>query len=124
MRDETAKLPWGTETAAKLSNAIDLAEKDIPDADAVPQLGTGKTAERALAVGLFCVLRYEDNFSEAVRAAANHGGDSSVTASVAGQIAGACIGREAIPAELTEKLELSAMINDYGMQIGSLRGCL
>ena len=85
---------------------------------------TGKTAERALSVGLFCGLRHEDNFPETVRAAANHGGDSSVTASVAGQIVGACIGREAIPAELTEKLELSAMINDYGMQIGSLRGCL
>ena len=124
VRDETAKLSWGTETAAKLSDAIDLAEKDIPDADAVSQLGTGKTAERALAVGLFCVLRHEDNFPETVRAAANHGGDSSVTASVAGQIVGACIGREAIPAELTERLELSAMINDYGMQIGSLRGCL
>ena len=122
--EETARLSWGEETAARLSAAIVLADEDTPDTEAVALLGTGKTAERALAIGLFCALRHEDSFSDAVRAAANHGGDSSVTASVAGQIAGASLGRDAIPEEWVRLLELSAMIEEYGTRIGFLRGRL
>ncbi|MCZ9312945.1 MAG: ADP-ribosylglycohydrolase family protein [Methanocorpusculum sp.] len=122
--EETAGLAWGTETATKLSDAIVLAEGDVPDTEAVAQLGTGKTAERALAIGVFCALRHEGSFPDTVRAAANHGGDSSVTASVAGQIAGASLGRGAVPEEWMRLLELSEMIDAYGMRIGSLRGML
>ena len=46
----------------------------------VASIGTGKTEERALAIGLVCAIRHEDSFLDAVRAAANHCGDSSVTA--------------------------------------------
>ena len=122
--EETAKLSWGEETAARLSAALVLADGDTLDTEAVAMLGTGKTAERALAIGLFCALRHEGSFSDAVRAAANHGGDSSVTASVAGQIAGASLGRGAIPEEWVRLLELSEMIEEYGTRIGSLRGML
>lgn len=122
--EETAKLSWGEETAARLSAALVLADGDTPDTEAVAMLGTGKTAERALAIGLFCALRHEGSFTDAVRAAANHGGDSSVTASVAGQIAGASLGRGTIPEEWVRLLELSEMIEEYGTRIGSLRGML
>ncbi|MDR0981431.1 MAG: ADP-ribosylglycohydrolase family protein [Methanocalculaceae archaeon] len=87
-------------------------------------LGTGKAAERALAIGLFCALRHEDNFTDAVHTAANHGEDSSVTASVAGQIAEASLGRGDVPGEWVRLFELSETIGEYGMRIWSLRGIL
>ena len=113
---------WGTETAAKLADAVRLADADTEDKTAVALLGTGKTGERALAVGVFCALRHEESITKTLCAAANHGGDSTVTASVAGQIAGAALGRDALPEEWLEKLELSEIIAEYGKRIGDLRG--
>ena len=124
VQEKTAATVWGEETAARLSDAIRLVREDVSDAKAVASLGTGKTAERAFAIGLVCALRHEDSFLDAVRAAANHGGDSSVTASVAGQIAGASLGREGIPDGWTRLLELSELIDEYGTRIGALRGML
>lgn len=124
VQEETANSAWGTQTATKLGDAIRLAEGDTEDRAAIASLGTGKTAERTLAIGQFCALRHEDSFTETVRTAVDHSGDSSVITSVAGQIAGAALGRPAVPNDCLSRLELAATIEEYGVRIGTLRGML
>jgi ADP-ribosylglycohydrolase len=76
--------------------AVDLAKSDIPDADAIRQLGEGWTAEEAWAVSLYCALRHIDSMKDAIIAAVNHDGDSDSTGSITGNIMGTIYGYEAI----------------------------
>lgn len=111
LQNQLEKREWTAEVTTKLEEAVTL-------------LGTGKTAERALAIGVFCALRHEGNLTGALRAAANHGGDSSVTAAVTGQILGAVLGRGAVPNEWRKELELAGVIEATGSAIAELRGKL
>lgn len=80
-------------------SAVRLAQSDIPDADAILQLGEGWTAEEAWAISLYCAIRHIDNMREAIIAAVNHDGDSDSTGSIAGNIMGAIYGYEMIKKE-------------------------
>lgn len=64
----------------------------------------------ALAIGLLCTLRHENNIAEAMTFAANHGGDSNTTATIAGTLVGARIGFSAIPDRFVDRLELVDVI--------------
>ena len=55
------------------------------------KLGEGWVGDEALAIGLFAAYRAPD-IGSSLRVAANHGGDSDSTASIAGQISGAALG--------------------------------
>jgi ADP-ribosylglycohydrolase/protein-tyrosine phosphatase len=68
-------------------------------------LGKGWVAEEALAIGALAALAGED-FSDSVRIAANHDGDSDSTASVAGQLRGAACGAAGLPHAWVEKLDV------------------
>ena len=79
--------------------AVELAQSETPDAEAIEQLGEGWTAEETWAISLFCAIRHIDNMQEAIIAAVNHNGDSDSTGSVTGNIMGAIYGYEAIKRE-------------------------
>ena len=79
--------------------AVRLAQSDIPDADAILQLGEGWTAEEAWAISLYCTIRHIDNMRVAIIAAVNHDGDSDSTGAITGNIMGAIYGYEAIKSE-------------------------
>lgn len=79
--------------------AVRLAQSDIPDADAIRQLGEGWTAEEAWAISLYCAIRHIDNMRAAIIAAVNHDGDSDSTGAITGNIMGAIYGYEAIKGE-------------------------
>ena len=79
--------------------AVELAKSAVPDADAIPQLGEGWTAEEAWAISLYCTLRHIDSMRDAIIAAVNHDGDSDSTGSITGNIMGAIYGYEAITRE-------------------------
>jgi ADP-ribosylglycohydrolase len=66
--------------------------------------------EETLAIALFCALHFQDNFRGGVLAAVNHGGDSDSTGAVTGNILGLLLGREAIPGEWVENLELAEVV--------------
>lgn len=68
--------------------------------------------EEALAIAVYCALRYQDNMEECLSAAVTHNGDSDSTGAVAGNILGAWLGEEAIPAHWLEKLELRETIEE------------
>jgi len=98
------------ETTAKLSLVLHLAAQNIAPVDAIPKIGAGWVAEEALAIAVFCALRFEDNFRGGVLAAVNHSGDSDSTGSITGAILGAKLGVASIPARWVQRLENSAKI--------------
>lgn len=90
--------------------ALDLAQSDVPDTEAIRQLGEGWIAEEALAIALFSVMRYVDDFEKCIVCAVNHDGDSDSTGAIAGNIIGAILGYEAIPHKYLDNLELHDVI--------------
>ena len=88
-----------------------LADSDMPDLEAIHALGEGWVAEEALAIGLLCSLRHEDDFAGAITSAVNHGGDSDSTGAIAGNIVGARLGLAGIPQRYLEHLELRDTIS-------------
>jgi len=94
-----------------LRYTLRLADRDIPDLEAINALGEGWVAEEALAIGLLCSLRHEDDFAGAITSAVNHGGDSDSTGAIAGNIVGAHLGLAEIPQRYLEHLELRDTIS-------------
>lgn len=77
-----------------------------------PPLGEGWVGEEALAIALYCALAFtrtsggpEAVFQAAVRAAANHSGDTDSTAAITGAILGAALGEAAVPRRWAETIE-------------------
>ena len=95
---------------ALLQKALDLAVSDTSDFDAIRQLGEGWVAEETLAIAVFSVMRYIDDFEKCVVCSVNHDGDSDSTGAVAGNIIGAILGYEAIPQKFKSALEVHDVI--------------
>ena len=93
-----------------LRRARDLAATQVGPREVTP-LGQGWVAEEALAIAVYCALTHPQNFAAAVRLAANHAGDSDSTAAITGNIVGALLGAEAIPAGWLAVLELRETID-------------
>jgi ADP-ribosylglycohydrolase len=98
------------DTYRKLSRAIELPKENISDEDAINQLGGGWIAEEALAIGVFCAMRHQDNYLQGIITAVNHDGDSDSTGSIAGNLLGAYLGINAIPNDWQQKVELRNVI--------------
>ena len=99
----------GDKTAHQLlDRAMKLAlDPSVSDLDGIHALGEGWVAEEALAIAVFCAVRYQDDFAAAIRAAVNHKGDSDSTGAICGNILGAWLGKEAVEAAFDlEDLEL------------------
>ncbi|WP_223587573.1 ADP-ribosylglycohydrolase family protein [Neobacillus bataviensis] len=93
-----------------LEKALDLVKSDLPDYEAITQLGEGWVGEEALAVSVYCALKYESDFKKAIVAAVNHNGDSDSTGAITGNILGAYLGLNKIPVDWVEKVELNDII--------------
>lgn len=93
-----------------IEKAVSLAGQDQNDREAIGQLGEGWVAEETLAIALYCALKYENNFDQAILTAVNHDGDSDSTGAVTGNILGAYLGLSAVPQKYTERLELTNVI--------------
>lgn len=78
------------------NKAVCLAHSNMPDAEAIRQLGEGWVAEETWAIALFCAIRHIDSVEDAIIASVNHDGDSDSTGSVCGNIMGAIYGYEHI----------------------------
>lgn len=76
--------------------AMELAYSDIPDAEAICQLGEGWTGDEAWAIALYSAVRHIDSVEDAIIASVNHDGDSDSTGAVCGNIMGAIYGYEHI----------------------------
>ena len=93
-----------------MEEALDLSAWKKNDLDAVHRLGEGWVAEETLAIAVYCAVKYEHDFDQALIAAVNHKGDSDSTGAVAENILGARLGLKGIPEKYTENLELKDVI--------------
>ena len=98
------------ELLSSIWSARPLATSASSDLDAIHALGEGRVSNEALAIGILCALRYENDIAGAMTFAANHGGNSSTTAAIAGMLVGARIGFNAIPDRFVDRLELVDVI--------------
>lgn len=88
-----------------LNRAVELAGTPGDAHECILQLGEGWVGEEALAIAVYCALKFRD-FRQGVIAAVNHGGDSDSTGAITGNILGAWLGIRNIPQEWLEKIEL------------------
>lgn len=101
-----------------VQQAIDFAVSDKTDTDAILKLGEGWVAEEALAIAIFSVMRYIDDFEKCIRCAVNHDGDSDSTGAIAGNIIGAILGYSAIPQKYLTNLELHDVLLSVADDLG------
>ena len=96
----------------KIQLAVNLAKQGGNDLEAIHALGPGWCGDEALAVAVYCALKYQDDFDKALRAAVNHGGDSDSTGAITGNILGAYLGLSRIPEKYTRHLELLDVLTE------------
>lgn len=106
-----------------IERAVRLAGREMDDAEAIRRLcrNGGLCGDEALAVGIYCSLKYQNSFEKAIVAAVNHSGDSNSTGAVTGSIIGAYLGVDAIPEYYLENLELKIEIEELANDLFS--GC-
>ena len=104
------------ETTDALRKALDLwRDPEVtPSPEVIESLGGGWVGEEALAIGLYCALVAGDDFARGVRLAVNHSGDSDSTGAITGNILGAVLGEQAIPAAWLSRLELHDVVRQVG----------
>ena len=100
------------ELLALVGKAVKLAREAGDDLAAIRQLGEGWVGDEALAIAVYCAVKYADSFEKGVIAAVNHDGDSDSTGSITGNILGAALGYDAIPQKFLDKLELRDVIEE------------
>lgn len=94
-----------------IDKAIELAtDKHIPSDEGIISLGEGWVAEEALAISIFCSIRYSSDFEKAIITAVNHDGDSDSTGAITGNILGSHLGLSAIPERFIKHLEFKGLI--------------
>jgi len=98
------------ECTLAILKALELSESDIADGDAIGLLGEGWVGEEALAISIYCSLKYQADFTKAITTAVNHGGDSDSTGAITGNILGSYLGINCIPSDWVEHVELSESI--------------
>jgi len=92
----------------ELAKKLSVSQKS-PE-ESIYAIGEGWVGEEALAISLYCSLKFSDNFERGTLAAVNHSGDSDSTGSITGAILGALLGVESIPRAWVQKVEGSDRI--------------
>lgn len=93
-----------------IRRALELGQSDVPEEEAIRELGEGWVGDEAIAIAVFSVMRHIDNFEDCIVCAVNHDGDSDSTGAVAGNIIGAILGFSAIPKHFIEALEIEPVL--------------
>lgn len=104
-----------------MNRVVVLSKTSVNDLDAIHSLGEGWVAEEALAIAVYCALKYKDDFKKAITTAVNHGGDSDSTGAVCGNILGAYLGANKIPHEYIVNLEMLDVICETAVDL--YNGC-
>lgn len=97
--------------------ATALAEAQATPAQAWEKLGEGWTGDEALAIAIYCALRYAEDFEAAVVTAVNHSGDSDSTGDICGAILGTALGPAAIPERWLKGLELRSTLDQLAVDL-------
>lgn len=110
-------LPQTAELVRLMERAVALASADVPAHRAIAELGEGWVGEEALAIAVYCALKFEDDMADCLAAAVTHDGDSDSTGAIAGNILGAWLGVEGIPADWLAQLEMREVIDGVAVRL-------
>ena len=105
-----AKYDGKEECETAIEKALDLANSSLEPIAAIKSLGEGWIGEEAIAISIYCALKYKDDFRQALIAAVNHDGDSDSTGAITGNILGAYLGIKRIPAEWVATVEMADIL--------------
>ena len=112
-----ADYPKTAKLQGLLQDAIDLSLESENDVTALATLGEGWVAEEAVAIAVYCALKYRDDFTAALIAAVNHSGDSDSTGSITGNILGTRLGYNRIPTSLVDDVELFGVLTELACDL-------
>jgi ADP-ribosylglycohydrolase len=101
------------ETILKVAKCLDWEDEER----ALKYLGEGWIGEEAVALALYCFLRYPDNYEKTVIRGANTNGDSDSIACIAGGISGAYLGVDAIPIDWIRRIEKSEYLQELARRL-------
>lgn len=102
--------PETREFNAMIDRAVALTKAPGSDLEHIHALGEGWVGDEALAIAVYCSLKYERDFSAGIVAAVNHKGDSDSTGAIAGNILGAIAGYNGIDNKWKDDLELTDVL--------------
>ena len=105
------------EAILKVEKCLDWKNEE----KALNYLGEGWVGEEAVALALYCFLRYPDSYEDMVIRGANTNGDSDSIACIGGSISGAYLGIEAIPEKWVVEIEKSDYLADLAMRLAEKR---
>jgi len=88
---------------------------------ALDSLGKGWVGEEAVALALYCFLKYPKSYEKTVLRGANTNGDSDSIACIAGSISGAFLGISAISDKWINKIEKSPYLEDLSKRLSQKR---
>jgi ADP-ribosylglycohydrolase len=88
---------------------------------ALTHIGEGWVGDEAVALALYCVLKFPDDYVAAVRRGANSDGDSDSIACIAGGILGARLGLAAIPNDWRDRCEKQDYLMDLAARMAKAR---
>jgi len=105
-------IPQLLEFTQGISQEFDEAIQKVPqcldwenEEETLDYLGQGWIGEEAVALALYCFLRYPDDYKKTVLRGANTKGDSDSVACIAGAISGVWLGTGGIPEEWAKRIE-------------------
>jgi ADP-ribosylglycohydrolase len=101
----------------KINQCLDWDDEE----KALNFLGEGWVGEEAVALALYCFLKYPDDYVKVVLRGANTNGDSDSIACIAGSISGAYLGIDALPKEWGSKIEKSDYLAKFAERVTAKR---
>ena len=101
------------EAVLKIEQCLDWEDEE----KALSFLGEGWVGEEAVALALYCFLKYPDSYEKIVIRGANTNGDSDSIACIGGSISGAYLGIEAIPDDWISRIEKSQYLADLAERL-------
>lgn len=105
------------ETLGCVQRALTLSAGQDPVEDSIAAIGEGWVGEEALAIALYCSLKFPDDWTSGTLAAINHSGDSDSTGSIAGAILGTLLGVDAIPNKWVRGVENAEKIQKFAEEL-------
>ncbi|MFC1850884.1 ADP-ribosylglycohydrolase family protein [candidate division CSSED10-310 bacterium] len=108
--------PEFTQSIQKVKECLTWDDEE----QALEYLGEGWIGPEAVALALYCFLRYPDDYKKAILRGANTNGDSDSIACIAGGISGAYLGIDAISHAWTSKIEKSKYLGELAKRLATV----
>ncbi|MFC1868755.1 ADP-ribosylglycohydrolase family protein [Thermodesulfobacteriota bacterium] len=104
----------------KIKGCLDWDDEE----KALEYLGEGWVGEEAVALALYCFLRYPSDYEKVVFRGANTNGDSDSIACIGGSISGAYLGIDAIPNNWVQRIEKTEYLDELAKRFAKKKESL